>query len=103
MAQLWWQNIADAISGEKTPQEALDSLAEEQDKVMERIGRAGVQGACGPKLSEEHPIEYWAEKAKAEGHLAPQLKLADENPTPITVDYDTLLQAWKDGLAMPAN
>ncbi len=101
MAPLWWQNISDALSGEKTPQEALDSLAEAQDKVMQRIGRAGVQGECGPKLNEKHPMEYWVEKAKADGNLAPQPKLENEKPAPITVDYDTLLQAWKDGKAMP--
>jgi len=101
MAQLWWQNIADAISGEKTPQEALDSLADAQDRVMERLERAGVQGACGPKLNEKHPMEYWVEKAKAAGTLAPQPKLENEKPAPETVDYDTLLQAWKDGKAMP--
>ncbi|AWX93253.1 hypothetical protein DPM13_09380 [Paracoccus mutanolyticus] len=30
LAQLWWQNIGDAMSGAKTPQEALDSLCAEQ-------------------------------------------------------------------------
>jgi len=27
LAQLWWQNIGDASSGNKTPQAAMDALA----------------------------------------------------------------------------
>ena len=40
LAQLWWQYIAQAASGEATPQKALDGLAEAQDRVMERLERA---------------------------------------------------------------
>lgn len=32
LAQLWWQNIGDAMSGAKSPQEALDSLCADQEK-----------------------------------------------------------------------
>jgi glycerol transport system substrate-binding protein len=39
LAQLWWQNIGDASSGAKTPQEAMDSLCAEQEKVLERLER----------------------------------------------------------------
>jgi glycerol transport system substrate-binding protein len=31
LAQLWWQNIGDASSGAKTPQQAMDSLEGRQD------------------------------------------------------------------------
>ena len=34
LAQLWWQNIGDAASGSKTPQQAMDSLAAAQDAVL---------------------------------------------------------------------
>ena len=36
MAQLWWQ-IGDAMSGAKTPQEALDSLCQQQEQVLQRL------------------------------------------------------------------
>lgn len=36
LAQLWWQNVAPAITGEKTAQQAMDSLATEQDKTGKR-------------------------------------------------------------------
>ncbi|MEZ5479244.1 MAG: ABC transporter substrate-binding protein [Thiolinea sp.] len=52
LAQLWWQNIGDASSGQKTAQEALDSLCEAQEKVLERLERGRVQGDIGPKLNE---------------------------------------------------
>jgi glycerol transport system substrate-binding protein len=34
LAQLWWQNIGEAVSGEVTVDRAMDNLAEEMDKVM---------------------------------------------------------------------
>lgn len=96
LAQLWWQAIGDASSGAKTAQEAMDSLCAEQERVLERLERAGVQGDIGPKLNEEHPLEYWVELAKKEGNVAPQVKLANEKPQGQTVDYDTLLKTWAD-------
>ena len=94
MAQLWWQNIGDASSGAKTPQEAMNSLAEAQDQVLGRLERAGVQGECGPKLNEKRTAEYWIEQAKKDGNIAPQAKLANEKPKGETVDYDTLIKSW---------
>jgi glycerol transport system substrate-binding protein len=96
LAQLWWQAIGDASSGAKTAQEAMDSLCAEQERVLERLERAGVQGDIGPKLNEEHPLEYWVELAKKEGNVAPQVKLANEKPQGQTVDYDTLIKTWAD-------
>ena len=101
LAQLWWQNISMALSGEATTQEALDSLANAQDKVMERIERAGVQKVCAPKLNPKTSAEEWYAKAEAAGTLAPQRKLANEKPQGETVDYDRLLKAWNDGKVMP--
>ena len=43
-AQLWWQHVAKAASGEKTPQQALDGLAAAQDQVLKRFERSDVQG-----------------------------------------------------------
>ncbi|MFM9859356.1 ABC transporter substrate-binding protein [Pseudoxanthobacter sp. M-2] len=96
LAQLWWQAIGDASSGAKSAQEAMDSLCAEQERVLERLERAGVQGDIGPKLNEEHPLEYWVELAKKEGNIAPQPKLANEKPQGETVDYDTLIKTWAD-------
>jgi glycerol transport system substrate-binding protein len=90
LAQLWWQNIGDAMSGAKTPQEALDALCAEQEKVMERIERSGVQGDIGPKMNEPQDAQVWLD---APG--APVAKLADERGTPETISYDELLKSWQ--------
>lgn len=90
LAQLWWQNIGDASSGAKTPQEALTALAIAQERLMQRLERAGVLGECGPRLSEPRSREYWLSQPGA-----PKPKLANEKPTPITVDYDELVKSWQ--------
>ncbi|TCS63995.1 ABC transporter substrate-binding protein [Varunaivibrio sulfuroxidans] len=91
LAQLWWQNIGDASSGAKTPQEAMNSLAQAQDKVMARIERAGVQGKCGPKLNPKVDPAVWLNRPGA-----PKPKLANEKPQGVTVDYDKLIASWNE-------
>ncbi|MET3614876.1 glycerol transport system substrate-binding protein [Rhizobium aquaticum] len=95
LAQLWWQAIGDAASGAKTAQAAMDSLCAEQEKVMARIEKSGVQGDIGPKLAEQHDIAYWNKDAVSKGNLAPQLKVANEKEKPITVNYDELVKSWQ--------
>ena len=90
LAQLWWQNIGDAMSGAKTPQEALDSLCAEQEKVMERLERAGVQGDLGPKMNEEQEASYWLEQPGS-----PVAKLDNEDPEPETISYEELIKSWQ--------
>ncbi len=96
LAQLWWQNIGDAASGAKTPQEAMDALCAAQESVMSRLQRAGVQGDIGPKLNDEHDLKYWNDYAKAHGSLAPQLKLDNEKEKPETIGYDELVKSWNE-------
>jgi glycerol transport system substrate-binding protein len=92
LAQLWWQNVAEAQSGEKTPQEAMDNLARQQDRMMQRLERAKVQGECGPRLNTPRSAEYWLGQPGS-----PKPKLANEKPPGETVPYDQLLEAWKQG------
>ena len=90
LAQLWWQNIGDASSGAKTPQEALTSLAVAQERLMQRLERADVLGECGPRLNEPQSREYWLSQPGA-----PKPKLANEKPQGITIDYDELVISWQ--------
>jgi len=102
LSQLWWQNIATALSGENSVQTALDNLATQQDRVMERLERANVMERCGPKLNPETSAEDWFAKAEANPDwLAPQRKLDNEKPQGLTVSYDALLDAWASGKAKP--
>lgn len=90
MAQLWWQNIGDAMSGEKTPQEALDALCAEQEKVLARLEKAGVQGDIGPKLNEEKDPQVWLDEPGS-----PVAKLDNEKPQGETIAYDELIKSWQ--------
>ncbi len=89
LAQLWWQNIGDALSGDKTPQEALDALCADQEQVLERLERAGVQGDLGPKMNEEQDPQVWLDEPGS-----PVAKLENEDPAPQTISYDELVKSW---------
>ncbi|WP_434360864.1 ABC transporter substrate-binding protein [Parasalinivibrio latis] len=90
LAQLWWQFIAEAANGEKSPQEALNGLAAAQDKVLQRLERANVQGECGPKLNKKQDAEYWLSQPGS-----PKAKLANEKPQGKTIKYSELLKSWQ--------
>ncbi len=68
----------------------MDALCAEQEKVLERLERAGVQGDIGPKLNEEQSAEFWFDQPGA-----PKRKIPDEKEQPITVSYDELIASWK--------
>ena len=91
LAQLWWANVANAVSGEVSPQTAMDALAAQQDRVLERIERHGVQGDGGPQLNEERAPEYWLSQPGS-----PKAKLANEKPQGETVAYDELIKVWAE-------
>ena len=91
LAQLWWKNVATAVTGEKTSQAAMDSLAQEMDQVLARLQRAGMK-ACSPKLNPRAtPAKHLSDSA------APWKKLPNEKPPGQTIPYDKLLPAWKEG------
>ncbi|WP_306154835.1 ABC transporter substrate-binding protein [Roseovarius sp. MMSF_3281] len=90
LAQLWWQNIGDAMSGAKTAQESLDSLCGDMESVMERLERAGIQGDIGPAMNDEQGAEHWLSQPGS-----PKPKLDNEDEEPITVSYDELVASWQ--------
>ena len=86
LAQLWWQYVAEAASGEKTAQEAMDGLAKAQDKVMARLERSKAQGECGPVLNPEKDASYWLDQPGS-----PKAKLPNEKPQGKTIAYKDLI------------
>jgi glycerol transport system substrate-binding protein len=91
LAQLWWQNVATAVTGERTPQDAMDNLAEQMDRILARLERAGMK-QCPPKLNpKQDPKTRLSDKA------APWAKLANEKPKGETIAYEKLLAAWREG------
>ena len=92
LAQLWWQNIGEAVAGEVTVDTAMNNLAREQDKVLIRIARSKSQGDLGPKMNDERDEAYWLNQPGS-----PKAKLANEKPQGETVNYDDLIKAWREG------
>jgi glycerol transport system substrate-binding protein len=92
LAPLWWQNIGEVVAGEVAPETALDNLARAQDQVMERIGRSGLQGKCGPKLNAEKDPSYWYEQPGA-----PWPRLGNEKPPGKTMPHDEIMKAMLAG------
>ena len=90
LAQLWWQNIGDAMSGAKTPQEALDSLCAEHEKVLIRLEKSGAQGDLGPVMNEEQDPQVWLDEPGS-----PVAKLDNEKPQGETIAYDELIKSWQ--------
>ncbi|PTN36074.1 ABC transporter substrate-binding protein [Desulfonatronum sp. SC1] len=92
LAQLWWQNIGEAVAGEVSVDQAMDNLCREQERIMERLERQGVQGDKGPKLNPVQDEAYWLSQPGS-----PKPKLENEKPQGVTVPYEQLLQAWVEG------
>ena len=59
---------------------------------MAHIARSDAQGDCGPKLNDEVDAEKWLARPGSS-----KAKPANETPQGETVDYDGLLQAWREG------
>lgn len=92
LAPLWWQNIGQAVRGEKGPQQVMDQLAAQVDQVLEELGRDKRMVSCAPKLNKPKPPEQWLNDERA-----PRRKLANERPKGETIAYEKLLEAWREG------
>jgi glycerol transport system substrate-binding protein len=83
LSSLWWKNIAKAITGELTPKQALDKLAEQQDELMGKLKMK----AYSPILNEKKDQEYWLSQPGS-----PKPERPDEKPQ--TIRYEELLKQW---------
>ena len=92
LAQLWWKNVAVAVTGEKTPQ-AGDGQPGRGDGPGDGAPRARRHGALRAEAEPEGATrtKWLSDKG------APWKKLANEKPKGETIAYETLLNAWKDG------
>jgi glycerol transport system substrate-binding protein len=94
LAQLWWTRIGDAVTGKRSPQQTLDALAEAQDQVLARIAAAGLLKRCAPALNQAEDPQTWLQRPGA-----PKPKLPDEEGRGRTMDYEAMLEAWRQGHA----
>jgi len=92
MAQLWWTRIGEAVRGKATPQQVMDNLATAQDQTLARLQQAGLMKRCEPRLAEPRDPQYWFDRTGA-----PKSGLADEEGRGVTMDYEEMLRAWREG------
>lgn len=86
MSAMWWQHIARAINKEKTPQEALNDLADQLDTLMGSLELP----AYSPQLNPRESEEYWLNRPGAPKPERPQRE------TPQTCRYEDLLEKWSE-------
>ena len=91
LTSAWWKNIAQINSGDLSPQEGMDKVAEDMDEVMRRIQLAKLEKVAPPMLNEEKDAEYWFKQPGA-----PKPKLDNEDPKGETLPYDELLKAFSN-------
>jgi glycerol transport system substrate-binding protein len=80
------------VTGEKTPQAAMDNLADQMDRIMARLERAGMKN-CPPSSTRRRI------RGLAVGECGAVGQARNEKPKGETIAYDKLLQAWKEGRA----
>lgn len=84
LSSIWWLNIAQAIEGKITPQEAMDNIAYEMDEAMSQMQMAQLS----PQLNEPQSPEYWLSQPGS-----PKPERPPE--APLTVPYDELIAHWE--------
>ena len=95
LAQLWWQNIGDAASGAKTPQQAMDCArgrAGRGDGAPREVRRAGRLRAEAQQEGDRGLLVREGPRRTATSRRS--RKLANEKPKGETIDYDTLIKSW---------
>jgi len=98
LTSAWWKNIAKINSGALSPQEGMDAVAEDMDKVFERVARVGLDKVAPPKLNPKKDKEYWFKQPGA-----PKPKIDNEDPPGETMPYDKLLKAFNDPSSIGRN
>jgi glycerol transport system substrate-binding protein len=83
LSAIWWPNVARAIQGDVTPQQAMDTIGREMDEAMSKMRMA----RFSPKLNEPRNPQEWLD---APGSPKPERP----EDVPQTVDYDELIKQW---------
>ena len=79
-----WQILAPAVTGEVTPQQAMDNIAKSMDDIM---GKLNLE-KFSPKLNEERDPQYWLDQPGA-----PKAERPEEEPA--TMAYEELIKMWE--------
>lgn len=83
LSALWWPNIARAIEGQVSPQQAMDAIAQAMDEAMSHMRLA----QYSPQVLEAKGRDYWLSQPGSPKPERPR-------PQPQTIDYNELLRLW---------
>jgi glycerol transport system substrate-binding protein len=85
-AEQFWRFLPKALNGEMTPQQMMDTLAEQDDMLLGRMYLAVDSPKLNPVKDKAHyfdgPGAPWADKPEEKGR---------------TIDYDLMVKQWKAG------
>ena len=82
--RVWWPNLDQAIDGKITPQQAMDNIAREQDKIMASLKNI----KYAPKLNKVSTREHWLKQPGAPKAERPR-------ETPKTLPYEEAIKQWR--------
>jgi ABC-type sugar transport system, periplasmic component len=85
LAEQWWKQVAQAVTGSKSVEQAMNDLASIQNSLMQRLRLE----KYSPELNEPRSREYWLNQ---EG--SPKAKRSDEEP--VTKPYNELIKDWEN-------
>jgi len=88
MSRVWWTNIAEAIKGKYTPQQAMDNIARQQDSIMSGLKMK----AYSPVLNREKKSEEWLGNHPED--VSPKRMRHRESPK--TIRYEEILLRWNN-------
>lgn len=84
LSSIWWINIAQAIDGERTAQQAMDNIAAQMDAALDQMHMA----TLSPQLNPAGDPDYWlAQPGAPKPERTPQ--------APQTIAYDELIRRWE--------
>jgi glycerol transport system substrate-binding protein len=90
MAEQWWQNISQIITGEVSPQQGMDNLAFALDDIMDKLNMHN----HSPELNPASNPSQWLGRTASDGTLlAPKAEIRRED-TPQTVPYEEAIRSW---------
>ncbi len=84
LSRIWWPYLDKAIKGDLTPQQAMDAIAHEQDRLMAKMKLV----KYSPKLNPLRDRNYWLQQPGS-----PKAERSREKPQ--TMPYDELVKRWQ--------
>lgn len=85
LSAFWWPNVARAIEGEATPQQAMDAIAYSMDEAMGKMHMARYSPLLRPA---KNPQDWLAQPG------SPKPERPEQKPE--TIPYDELIKQWAE-------